>query len=276
LVCIRHFKPECFLGNKLRKCSVPTEELGFDPIYLSVEQFEQNKISSDGVGYGREIISKDSDAEIMRNVSHEAEILHYDENEAEMRNVSHEAEILHYDQIENIEKDNSLKNENMRLKKENSALKKQIQFWKNRSRRLGLENASFKRVFSKNLACGKTKDEIEEMLTKCKTFQEALIRKIALLNYKITEFNEQKCSENEIKNELPCDLTPGLEGTNFNRLKNLASSLNESDRNCVLIFDESPLRTEISYQSEADRVVGFRDLGDGRSDQDRYATPCIL
>jgi len=114
------------------------------------------------------------------------------------------------------------------------------------------------------------------MLTKCKTFQEALIRKIALLNYKITEFNEQKCSENEIKNELPCDLTPGLEGTNFNRLKNLASSLNESDRNCVLIFDESPLRTEISYQSEADRVVGFRDLGDGRSDQDRYATPCIL
>jgi len=136
LVCIRHFKPECFLGNKLRKCSVPTEELGFDPIYLSVDHFEQNKISNDGVGYGREIISKDSDAEIMRNESHEAEILHYDENE-------------------NIEKDNLQKKENIRLKKENSALKKQIKFWKNRSRRLGLENASFKRVFSKNIACGK-------------------------------------------------------------------------------------------------------------------------
>jgi len=156
LVCIRHFKPECFLGNKLRKCSVPTEELGFDPIYLSVDHFEQNKISNDGVGYGREIISKDSDAEIMRNESHEAEILHYDENEAEiMRNESHEAEILHYDENENIEKDNLQKKENIRLKKENSALKKQIKFWKNRSRRLGLENASFKRVFSKNIACGK-------------------------------------------------------------------------------------------------------------------------
>jgi len=156
LVCIRHFKPECFLGNKLRKCSVPTEELGFDPIYLSVDHFEQNKISNDGVGYGREIISKDSDAEIMRNESHEAEILHYDENEAKiMRNESHEAEILHYDENENIEKDNLQKKENIRLKKENSALKKQIKFWKNRSRRLGLENASFKRVFSKNIACGK-------------------------------------------------------------------------------------------------------------------------
>jgi len=111
------------------------------------------------------------------------------------------------------------------------------------------------------------------MLTKCKAFQEALIHKIALLKYKITEFNKQKCSENEIKNDLPCYLTPGLKGTNFIRLKNLASSLNESDRNCVLIFDESPLRTEISYQSGADRAVGFRDLGDGRSDQDRYPTP---
>jgi len=72
-----------------------------------------------------------------------------------MRNESHEAEILHYDENENIEKDNLQKKENIRLKKENSALKKQIKFWKNRSRRLGLENASFKRVFSKNIACGK-------------------------------------------------------------------------------------------------------------------------
>jgi len=136
----------------------------------------------------------ENEAEIMRNFGHEAEILHYDKNEAEiMRNIGHEAEIMKYDQIENIEKDNS-------LKKENSALKKQFQLWKNRSRRLGLENASIKRVFSKNIACGKSKDEIEEMLTKCKAFQETLIHKIALLKFKITEFNVQKCSENETKN----------------------------------------------------------------------------
>jgi len=108
LACRRHFKPVCFLGNKLRKCSIPTEELGFDPIYLSVEQ---SKISNYGVGlYGREIISKgnDSDAEIlqqrnkpkiMQNIGHVAETMQYDENEAEiMRNIGHEAQIMVYDQ----------------------------------------------------------------------------------------------------------------------------------------------------------------------------------
>jgi len=120
---------------------------------------------------------------------------------------------MHYDQIENIfvekveipnmKKDNSLKNENIRLKKENSVLKKQMQFWKNGSRRLGLENASIKRVFAKNIACRtRTKDEIEEMLTKCKAFQEALNHKIALLNLKLMNITS-KCSGNETKNELP-------------------------------------------------------------------------
>jgi len=87
-----------------------------------------------------------------------------------------------------------------------------MQFWKIRSRRLGLENASIKIVFAKNIACRrKTKDEIEGMLTKCKAFQKALSHKIALLKFKINKFNEQKFSGNETKNELPFnDLTPGL------------------------------------------------------------------
>jgi len=31
-VCKRHFKPECLTGSSLRKTSIPTEELGYEPV----------------------------------------------------------------------------------------------------------------------------------------------------------------------------------------------------------------------------------------------------
>jgi len=81
-------------------------------------------------------------------------------------------------------------------------------------------------------------------------------------------------SESSLRRWLPLkDFTPGLSGEHVKILAEFVQSMNESDKNCTILFDEMSIKSGLEYVQKSDRVVGFTDLGDGYSDNDQYSSP---
>ena len=55
---------------------------------------------------------------------------------------------------------------------------------------------------------------------------------------------------------------PGFQGQVFDALKVKVSAMAEADKQCVLIFDEMSLKSDLTYNSHDDYIEGLEDFGD--------------
>lgn len=57
------------------------------------------------------------------------------------------------------------------------------------------------------------------------------------------------------------NIQPGFNDKLFNAMKTKVDGMQESDRQCVLIFDEMSLKSGLVYNSGTDKIEGFEDFG---------------
>ena len=56
---------------------------------------------------------------------------------------------------------------------------------------------------------------------------------------------------------------PGLTQPAIDAIANKVKTMNDNEKLCVISFDEISLKTNLSYQSNTDELIGLEDYGDG-------------